>query len=143
MKRHCAAALICIASLANAWASDTQTRIAAAMKVAPDTEFVIDVSSANNFISNKMMLAALKSGTDSSDALKIAAMLQRPVPAILAITGNNDSIAAATLERAFDIVKGKTLTAQKVVYVGSQESGTALSAKASELGLQLVVVPFE
>jgi hypothetical protein len=144
MKNLFAAAVIFAASLANACAGNLDARISALAKATQGKEFVMmDVHCASNFISNKLMVAALKGGTESTDAQKITAMLQRPEPAGLAISGENDSVAAATLERALDMLQGKTLTPQEVIYIGARQSGEALSAKAATLGLALTVVPFE
>ena len=144
MKALIAASLICAAGVTNAFADDAGQRLSALMKVSPDKEFVmIKVPTASSFIANKLALAALKSGTDSAPALNIATMLQRPAPANLAVTSDNDSIGAATLERAFDSLKGKTVTPQEVAYIGKKESGEALAAKAEAIGVTLLVVPFE
>lgn len=144
MKKLLAAALVCAASLGNACAADIGARAAALLKASPDKQFsIMHIPSASGYVSNKLMIAALKSGTESKAVLHIVEMLQRPAPVDLAVTSDNDEIGAATLERAFASLKGKTVTPQQVAYIGSKERGETLSAKAAEIGVTLLVVPVE
>ena len=143
MKKLISILLLCVATMTQAYADDMSARAAAVMKVMPRPDLqLMSVPSADGFIANKMMLASLKAGTDSNAVNDIFALLQGAAPASLAVTGKNDSITLATLDRVFDKLKGKTVAPQELAYVGHDAADAALIAKAAEVGVKLVVVAY-
>lgn len=131
---------VCVASSA---ADGMEQRAAALWKAAPNKEFtMMVVPTAGNFISNKMIVTSLKAGTDSQSSQQIATILQRPSPVQLAVTGENDAVAEATLERALTSLKGKSLPAHEVAFIGDKEYEESLSNKAAEVGIKLIYVPY-
>jgi len=102
----------------------------------PNQEFnFMYVPSADSYFSNKMMVGMLKSGTVTSAAQEIIALLSSGVKQ-LAVGSKNEQVAAATLERALIQLKGKQLDA-KVAYIGGEEYRHALLQAAAAAGVTL------
>jgi len=121
--------------------NDQQQRFAAIASKYPESTIVV-VEGAGNMISTKMVLASLKAGAGSttSDAiLKLLSNRSSKFP--VAVTGADDSLTAATLERAMLDGKGK-ISGSKAVFVGSLEYREQLSKVASESGVQLEFVAY-
>ena len=132
----------CIAT-GSAAAGDLDQRIAALMKAAPNKNYkVMVIPSAGSFISNKIIVASLKAGTDSQSSEYIAGVLSGQNIVRLAVTSENDAVGAATLERAFSSLKAKPSVSHEITFVGEKEYEEELVAKASEAGIKLLFVPY-
>jgi glycerol-3-phosphate dehydrogenase len=137
------AVMLMAVSIASASAGEITQKAAALLKAAPDKEFtMMVVPTAGNFISNKIIVTSLKAGTESQSSQQISTILQRPSPVQLAITGENDAVAEATLEKALSSLKGKPLPPHEVAFIGDKEYEEALSNKAAEVGIKLIYVPY-
>lgn len=113
-----------------------QKRFAAITSKYPESTIVI-VEDAGNFISTKIMLASIKSGFSSKTSDKILNLLSNSnSKLVVAVTGEDDSLTSATLERAMLDGKGK-ISGSKAVFVGSLEYKDQLSKIATESGVQL------
>jgi hypothetical protein len=143
MRKILAAVMLTTACIATASAEGIEQRAAALLKAAPNKEFtMVVVPTAGNFISNKIIVASLKAGTDSQSSQQIATILQRTSPAQLAITGENDAVAEATLEMALNSLKGKVVPPHEVAFIGDKEYEEALTNKAAEVGIKLIYVSY-
>src|SRR5690242_16454722 len=143
MKNTFAAIILMTVFMTGAAADEVDQRTSALIKAFPNKEFMMMVvPEAGNFISNKLIVASLKAGTDNQASEKIAKILQRPSPVQLAITSENDAVAHATLERALRSLEGKSLSAHEVAFIGDKEYEGALLSKAAELGINLTYVPY-
>ena len=143
MKRKIAAIILATVVVASAAADGIDKKFAALFKAFPDSKFtmmVIPVS--GSFISNKIIVASLKAGTDSKPSQEIASILQAAVPTQLAVSGDNDAVAAATLQRALSSLKGKSLPPHELAFIGDKEYEPALSSAAAEVGIKLTYIPF-
>lgn len=103
----------------------------------PNGAFIVDVESANNLISTKIMLASIKAGNSSSTSQAILKLLSnknstKPV----VVTGADSNLAAATLERALVDGKGK-VSGSKVVFMGPLDLKDSLSKAANDSGVLL------
>lgn len=102
--------------------------------------FVV-VPSANNAISNGMMVASIKGGADTAPVMQLVSMLKNPNSKPIAVTSDSDAIAAATIESAISKLNGYK-PAAKVYYVGDASYGADLKATADAAGVKLEVVPY-
>lgn len=142
------AALILSGQFIQAFAGDFQERFAALQRAASEKKFeivgldIMEIPGAGNFLSNRLAVAALRAGTDNVASQKIAQLLLQQAPTRLVITGEDDAIGAATLERAFANLKGKSLASHQLIFIGAKEDEEPLSKAAADLGLTLVYVPY-
>lgn len=102
---------------------------------------IVVVPSANNAISDAMMLAAIKGGTQSNAVQTLTGMLKKEGGKPIAVMGDHDGITAATIESAMDNLQGTRSTA-KVFFIGDSSYGPELKKKADTLGILLEVVPY-
>lgn len=77
----------------------------------------------------------------SASLFFLLVFLNLPI-ALAAITGENDAIAAATLEQALSSLKGKSLPAHEVAFIGDKEYEEALLNKASEVRINLICIAY-
>jgi hypothetical protein len=143
IKNTLTAVMLSTVCVASASAEGIEQRAAALMKAMPNKEFtVMVVPTAGNFISNKIIVASLKAGTDSQSSQQISTVLQRSSPVQLAVTGENDAVAEATLEKALSNLKGKSLPPHEVAFIGDKEYEEALTNKAAEVGIKLIYISY-
>lgn len=113
------------------------------MKVAPSPNYVaMTVPSAGSFIADQITLMSLTAGADSVTSDQLVEVLSKPEPVQLAVTGEDDAIAAATLERALTKVRGRPLAAHQLAYIGSKDFEEPLTKTAEEAGVKLLFVVF-
>lgn len=125
------------------FADPLSDRMAALMKVAPSLNYVsMSVPSAGSFIADQITLMSLAAGADSVVSDQLVEVLSKPEPVQLAVTGEDDAIAAATLERALTKVRGRPLAAHQLAYVGGKEFQETLTKTAEEAGVKLLFVVF-
>jgi hypothetical protein len=121
--------------------NDQQKRFAAIASKYPESVIVV-VEGAGTFISTKIMIASIKSGVSSTTSDAILKLLSnRSSKLVVAVTGEDDSLTSATLERAILDGKGK-ISGSKAVFVGSLEYKEQLSKIASESGVQLEFITY-
>lgn len=124
------------ACAATGGSSDQKKRFSSIGNKYPNAAIVV-VESAGNFLSNKILLASIKAGTSTttSDAI-LKLLLNENSKFIVAIMGDDESLSAATLERAMLDGKGK-VSGSKAVFVGGSEYKEQLSKAAAESGVDL------
>ena len=120
---------------------DRDHRLAAVGNTHPERAIVY-VEGAGNFVTNKVMVGSLKSGTRSSQSQSILKLLQLKNPALaVVVTGADDGLSAATLERAMINGQGQ-IAGSKVVFVGSLQYKEALTQLASTSGVQFEFIAY-
>lgn len=135
--------VVAATSTVTAFADPLGDRMAALMKVAPSPAYVaMTVPSAGSFIADQITLMSLTAGADSVSSDELVEVLSKPEPVQLAVTGEDDAIAAATLERALIKVRGRPLAAHQLAYIGSKEFEEPLTKTAEESGVKLLFVVF-
>lgn len=102
---------------------------------------IVDVPAADNFISNKMIVATVKStGSNAMDSL-VKTMSLSVRPAII-VVGDNEEVTAATLEAALlKLPKGTARSSRPVCFAGASEHETSLKAAADVVGIPFVMAP--
>jgi hypothetical protein len=122
--------------------SEQQKRIAALQKRFPSRNYIIVyVEKPNNFISNRMSLSILKLGGSSANSDAIVKELSKQNSQFIAITGDDDSLSSATLERALYDGKGK-ISGKSVGYIGGNENLDALNKIAEEAGVSIDYIKY-
>lgn len=116
--------------------SELQTRASTLSAKYPNKQvYMLYVEAPPSFITTQLVIASLKSGVNSNDVDSIKSVLLNKRDVLLAVYGNNDSLAAATLERAL-ISGGKYPTSTKVVFMGD-ENQPSLSEAATKAGVTI------
>ena len=100
---------------------------------------IVDVPAADNFISNKLIVATVKTtGSNAVDSL-VETMSLSVRPAII-VVGDNEDVTAATLEAAFlKLPQGTVRSSKPVCFAGAPERETALKAAADIAGISFVM----
>ncbi|MFZ4288524.1 hypothetical protein [Variovorax sp. HJSM1_2] len=146
MKRSNWAVLLACAAASSSvavFADPLSDRMAALMKVASAPNYqAMEVPSAGSFIADQITLMSLAAGADSVVSDQLVEVLSKPEPVQLAVTGEDDAIAAATLERALTKVRGRPLAAHQLAYIGSKEFEEPLTKTAVEAGIKLLFVVY-
>ena len=134
-------AVIFSASLLAACVTTPRSTMIGALSQKYPNVIVIEVPDTNNPISSTLALAAIKSGVDSNTSKSIVDVLSKKPSNPVVVMGKNDSLSAATLERA--LVSGKDkVSGSKVIFVGSADYTDSLTKAANASGVQLeVLVP--
>lgn len=104
------------------------------------TDFlIVDVPAADNFISNKLIVATVKStGSNAVDTL-VNMMSLSARPAVI-VTGENDDVTAATLEAAMlKLSNGTVRSRSPVCFSGAAEYEASLRAAADDAGIHFVM----
>lgn len=103
---------------------------------------IVYVEGTGNFVTNKVMVGSLKTGTRSSQSQSILKLLQLKNPTLaVVVTGADDGLSAATLERA--IINGQgQIAGSHVIFVGSPEYRDALLKLATASGVTLKFVAY-
>ena len=118
-------------------------RMAALLKVAQTPTYrAMEVPSTGSFVADQITLMSLTAGTDSAASEQLVEVLSRPEPVQLAVMGEDDAIAAATLERALTKVRGRPLAAHQLAYIGGKEFQEPLTKTAEEAGVKLLFIVF-
>lgn len=127
----------------NAPLSATQSRLGALTKVKNDVSLVMEIPSANNAISNQIMVSSIKAGIgdDGPSVVNLVAILKDPNTKSIAVLGDNDAVTAATIEAALKRLKGFKLSA-KLYFVGETSYGQALKAQADAAGINFEAVAY-
>lgn len=100
---------------------------------------IVDVPSADNFISNKLIVASVKT-TGSTTIDTLINLMSLPTRPSIIVTGDNDDVTAATLEAALlRLPKGKARSCQQVCFAGAREYGASLKTAAEGAGIHLVM----
>lgn len=100
--------------------------------------FVTDVPSANNFISDQLIVAALKAGTMSNSAQALLKVLQKSPAATVAVTGKSSSVTAATVEAVLKRLAPLPANSQTVLlFVGDASHTDKLKSAATLSGITL------
>lgn len=124
-------------------AKATQSRLDALTKVKNDVSLVMEIPSANNAISNQIMVSSIKAGLgdDGPAVVNLAAILKAPNTKSIAVLGDNDAVTAATIEAALKRLKGFKPSA-KLYFVGEASYGQALKAQADAAGINFEAVVY-
>lgn len=133
--------VVLVAVSGMAAAGDLDGKIQAVRKNHPTGELTfLPVPDAGNFIANMIMVATLRGGSGSTSSQGIVEAMTKGVP--LAVAGENDGVAAATLSRALQDAKG-TLSGKSVIFAGAEEYRAPLAQAAKDAGvnLEFVAVP--
>ncbi len=109
---------------------------------------IVVVSGTGTFLARQIKAAVIKSGVtsviDSTNADTIVNLLSNTstsTKVVVAVIGNDDNIASATLERALQVGK-KKIMGSKVVFVGNPKYKGPLSKAASESGVQIEFIDY-
>ena len=129
----------CATSGSVAPAASEMNRVAALVvsKYPGKQVLIATIEPARNYLSNKMALAAIKAGAETKDSQALKnLLLNRNVEQVVVVTGVDDALSAATLERALLDGKGR-IQGAKVVFVGSGEYTDSLRQVAAEAGVHI------
>ena len=107
----------------------------------PHVTYLMTIDNAANPISNAMVIGLLNVGTGSRDSEQLIKQMSKP-DFSLAVFGDGDSLAAATLARALADGKEKISPSSSVYFVGAKAYEDTLKAAASEAGVKLAFVVF-
>jgi hypothetical protein len=102
---------------------------------------IMEVPSANNFISNQMIVASLKAGVRSNAVEDLVEMLKRPKSLHIAVMSDSDGVAAATIERVLKDIQGAN-PESKLYFVGEASYVPALSMLANTAGVRFEGIPY-
>ncbi|MHA6848844.1 hypothetical protein [Ralstonia syzygii] len=122
--------------------SESERKVAAVQAKFPRYQFIVVRCDNSNAISDAVMAGALRSGASSANAKAIIDLLSKPESPYVAVLGDGDTIAAATLERALSDSKGKVRAGRTVIFVGDQKYEQSLKAAAMGAGVKLEFVSF-
>lgn len=116
-----------------------QKQLAAIVAKAGKSQVLLtDIPSANNFISDQLIVASLKAGTMSSSAQALLKVLQQSPAATVAVTGKSSSVTAATVEAALKRLAPLPANSQTVVlFVGDVAYTEKLRLAAAPSGIKL------
>ena len=121
--------------------SGTQSRLIALTKIKNDVSLVMEVPSANNAISNQIMVASIKAGADGTAVVDLVAILKGSNTKPIAVIGDNDAVTAATIEASLKRLQGFKPSA-KLYFVGEASYGHALKAQADAAGVNFEAVAY-
>jgi hypothetical protein len=119
--------------------TSVNSRIGALAKKYPDV-LIVEVQSSSNLISNKLILASIKAGANTTTSDAIVNLLSKKTVNPIAVVGEDDSLSAATLERALEAGKGK-ISGSRVVFVGNPEYKNSLAKAANNSGVSFDFIP--
>ena len=116
-----------------------QKQLAAIVAKAGKSQVLItDIPSANNFISDQLIVASLKAGTMSSSAQALLKVLQQAPAATIAVTGKSSDVTAATVEAALKRLAPVPANSQTVLlFVGDVAYTEKLRLAAAPSGIKL------
>jgi hypothetical protein len=129
----------CATSGSGAPATSEMNRVAAQVvsKYPGKQVLITAIEPAQNYLSNKMALAAIKLGAETNDSQAIKNLLaNRKIEQVIVVTGVDDGLSAAILERALLDGKGH-IQGGRVVFVGSGEYTEGLRQAADEAGVHI------
>jgi hypothetical protein len=108
-----------------------------AVKDANSTSYMVLVPSTGSFISDKMMIAALKSGSESASVRQVRELLSLPTesPLTIRVDSKSDSIAVATLERALREMKTPASVPHNVIIQAKPKQLIELQALGKAKGV--------
>lgn len=122
--------------------SSVGDKIAACMRATPSSAewLAVDVPAARGAIANKLAAATLSVG-GSNTVDMLVGLLGRSNRHAVAVFGEDDELAAATLETALRrLPAGASASAQPVCFVGDDRHAEALKTAAQDKGIRLVAV---
>jgi hypothetical protein len=125
----------------NAPLSATQSRLVALTKVKNDVSLIMEVPSANNAISNQIIVASIQAGADATAVVDLVEILKGPNAKPIAILGDNDAVTAATIESSLKRLQGFKPKA-KLYFVGEADYGQALKVQADAAGVNFEAVSY-
>jgi hypothetical protein len=103
---------------------------------------LLTVPAANNWISRKMQVLALQSGSGSNAVDKLVQSVRESSPGTVAVTGEDAAITSATVLAAFKQIKEMHLVTQtKLVLVGPTDEEQTLKDAAKDAGMVFEIVP--
>lgn len=146
MKRSISFVLILLITMLTSCATPSGTaksRFSALTKVKNDVSLVMEIPSANNAISNQIMVSSMKAGIgdDGPPVVNLAAILKDPNTKSIAVLGDSDAVTAATIEAALKRLQGFKSSA-KLYFVGEAGYGQALKAQADAAGINFEAVVY-
>ncbi len=122
--------------------SEAEQKVAALQARFPRYSFIVVRCDNSNAIADAVTVGALNAGASSANANTIVDLLSRPDSPYVAVLGDGDTVAAATLGRALADSKGKARPGRTVLFVGDQQYEAKLMAVASDAGVKLEFVAF-
>ncbi len=122
--------------------SEAERKVAALQIRYPHYNFVIVQSDNSNAMADAVLVGTLRSGVASANARQIGDQLRSPQAPYVAVLGDGDTMAAATLERALADGKDKIPAGRSVMFVGDRKYEPPLKAAAAHAGVTLEFVAF-
>jgi hypothetical protein len=101
----------------------------------------MEVPSANNAISNQIIVASIQAGADATAVVDLVEILKGPNAKPIAILGDNDAVTAATIESSLKRLQGFKPKA-KLYFVGEADYGQALKVQADAAGVNFEAVSY-
>lgn len=146
MKKTISLALLFFIAMLTGCATPSGTakaRFSALTKVKNDVPLVMEIPSANNAISNQMLVSSIKAGIgdDGPAVVNLVAILKDTNTKSIAVIGDNDAVTAATIEAALKRLKGFKSSA-KLYFVGEASYGQALKVQADAAGISFEAVVY-
>ena len=107
-------------------------------KAGKSRPLITDVPSANNFISDQMMVVSLKTGGSSNSVEALLKVLQQSPAATIAVTGKSSNVTAATVEAALKRLAPVPANSKTVLlFVGDAAYAENLKSAAALSGIKL------
>ena len=141
MNKIQAITLLAATSATMLFSGEAEKRISQFSKSFPISEFTImAIPSAGNFISNKIVVASLNSGTQSVSSLQLSTFLAKKDVQKILIVGDNDDIMSATIKNAINSLKQDSGTPHEIGYVGKEKMKPSLEEITQKHGYKLLFV---
>jgi ABC-type uncharacterized transport system substrate-binding protein len=105
------------------------------------TLYVVVIPSANNIVSNQMVVMVMKAGGNNPHVDQLVALLTKPGGNPVGVTGDSDAVVAATIGAALKrIEKGKSTVA--LYYAGDESYIAELAEQAGQAGMTFKGIPY-
>lgn len=144
MKKTTSLILILFIAMLTSCATPSGTaKLGALTKAKNDVSLVMEVPSANNPISNQMIVSSIKAGLgdDGPAVVDLVKILKDSNTKSIAVLGDNDAVTAATIEAALKRLQGFKPSA-KLYFVGEASYGQAIKAQADAAGINFEAVVY-
>lgn len=109
-------------------------QIIALLEAGKDVEVVVPVPAADSWVATGMVIAALKTGVNSTPVDKLTDILKASKVKTVTVVGESPSINRATIELAFRNMSGLK-SSTLIYYAGTQDDLDAISRESKEAGL--------
>lgn len=131
--------IMLLTACASTSSNNSRAKFSALYEVRNDMSMVLEVPSANNSISNALMVASIQSGADTTGVVGLVSMLKNNIESV-AVVGNSDAVVAATITSSVNRLKDGSST--KIYFIGAQQYVDELSVLSEKSGVEIDAVSY-